>query len=317
MMPILAIDSVVGLQTPDVERSRPAWARQFFGQKMRASGGALLGAPLEDYLSIMDEAAVERSLLFAPLAGPAGDPESFRLDPRVVAEAVAQYPERLSGIAGVDPTAGMAGVRALESTIREFGFIGAHAYPQWFNLPPDDRLWYPIYSKCCELDIPIQIQVGNCHMYSPNRKFQSVGRPILLDTVANDFPELRIVAIHIGWPWTDEMIAMAYKHEHVYIGSDAYAPKHWDPNFVRFIDSWGSEKVIFGTDYPVIDPRRARREIAALPIRPTSLQKYLRVNAERIYRLPPPEMPLAELSPADAACPSTSGRTPNGTTESS
>lgn len=284
-MPIEAIDAVVGLQTPKVAAARPDWARGFFGGKMGATGAAVEGAPIEDYLAVMDEARIGRSLVFAPVAGPAGDPESFRLDPRVVAEEVAAHPDRLSGIAGVDPMAGMAGVRAVEEAVEDLGFIGAHAYPHWFDLPPDHRLWYPLYSKCCELDVPIQIQVGNCHRYSPRRKFHSVGRPITLDTVANDFPELRIVGIHIGWPWTDEMIAMAYKHEHVYIGSDAYAPKHWDESLVRFIDAWGSHKVLFGTDYPVIDPRRARDEIDDLGIRERSLERFLRGNAEAVYGL--------------------------------
>lgn len=286
MSELRAIDAVVGLQTPEVADARPAWARDFFAGKMGASGAAVEGAPLENYLAIMDEAGIERSIVFSQIAGPEGDPESFRLDPHVVADAVAQHPDRLSGIVGVDPTNGMRGVRALEHAVENLGFIGAHAYPHWFNLPPDHRLWYPLYSKCCELDVPIQLQVGNCHLYSPRRKFESVGRPITLDTVANDFPELRIIGIHIGWPWTDEMIAMAYKHEHVYIGSDAYAPKHWDASFVRFIDSWGSHKVLFGTDYPVIDPRRARKEIADLGIRPSSLEQFLRGNAETVYRLP-------------------------------
>lgn len=285
MSDIRAIDAVVGLQTPEVAAHRPAWASNFFGGKMGAVGDAVDGAPIERYLSVMDEAHVEHSILFAPLAGPAGDSESFRLDPQVVANVVAAHPTRFSGSVGVDPTMGMAGVRALEAAVTDLGFVGAHAYPHWFGLPPDDRRWYPLYSKCCELDVPIQIQVGNCHRYSPRRRFESVGRPITLDLVAGDFPELRIVGIHIGWPWTDEMIAMAYKHEHVYIGSDAYAPKHWDASFVRFIDSWGSTKVLFGTDYPVIDPRRARAEIADLGIRPASLGQFLRTNAQRVYQL--------------------------------
>ena len=120
------------------------------------------------------------------------------------------------------------------------------------------------------------MQVGRCLRYSAERPLVSVGRPQTLDTIACDFPELTIIGIHLGWPWTKEMIAVADKHPNVYIGSDAYAPAYWPDSFVRFLDSWGRSKVLFGTDFPVIDPGRARREIDQLPIREASLQALLR-----------------------------------------
>ena len=76
------------------------------------------------------------------------------------------------------------------------------------------------------------------------RPLRSVGRPITLDTIACDFPELKIIGIHTGWPWVEEMISVAWKHPNVYIGSDAYAPKFWKPEFVQFINSWGQDKVL-------------------------------------------------------------------------
>ena len=81
---------------------------------------------------------------------------------------------------------------------------------------------------------------------SPTLK--SVGRPITLDTVACDFPELKLVGIHTGWPWTEEMIAVAYKHPNVYIGSDAYAPKHWAPEFVHFLNTFGQNNSVYDFD---------------------------------------------------------------------
>ena len=78
----------------------------------------------------------------------------------IVARAVEAYPDKFSGLAGIDPYMGMDGVRALETAVRDMGFIGAHLYPHWFELAPDHAKYYPIYTKCCELDIPIQMQVG-------------------------------------------------------------------------------------------------------------------------------------------------------------
>ncbi len=282
---VRAIDVVAGLYTPEAVALRPTWGRDSFGGKIGVGEETLGGVPLDEYVARMDRAGIERTFLTAVRAGPAWDPLSFHLPYAMVAEAVRRYPDRFSGLAGVDPSAGMRGVREMEHAITDLGFVGAHLYPHWFGMEPDDRRLYPFYAKCVELDVPIQMQVGHCLRYSAERPLRSTGRPLSLDTVACDLPELKIVGIHIGWPWTDEMIAVAYKHPNVYIGSDAYAPKHWSPEFVHYIDSWGQDKVLFGTDFPVIDPERAMREIGDLTIRPEARRKFLRDNALKLYGL--------------------------------
>lgn len=279
------VDIVFGLQTPETVRLRPSWGNSFFGDKIGVSDEVNEGFPLDDHVAMLDRAGIDHALVMAQMAGPIGHPESYRVPPELVAEVVEAHPTRFSGLVGVDPTTGMEGVRALERAVTELGFVGAHGYPHWFDLPPDDARWYPIYAKCCELDIPIQLQVGHCLAYSKTRPLRSVGRPITLDTVACHFPELKLVGIHTGWPWTEEMIAVAYKHENVYIGTDAYAPKHLPEELVKYIDSWGSDKVLFGTDFPVIHPERAMKEIADLPIRDTSRRKFLGENAVGLYNL--------------------------------
>ena len=130
------------------------------------------------------------------------------------------------------------------------------------------------------------MQVGQNLVYSRERRLPSVGRPICLDQVAIDFPELKLLGIHVGVPWTDEMIAMAWKHENVFIGVDAYAPKHWPKQLVHYLDTYGRNKVLFGTDWPVIDPERAVAEITALGLRPESHHALMRGNALRVFRLP-------------------------------
>jgi predicted TIM-barrel fold metal-dependent hydrolase len=110
-----------------------------------------------------------------------------------------------------------------------------------------------------------------------------VARPILLDRVAIDFPELTIIGIHIGIPWTDEMISMCWKHANIYTAGDAYAPKHWPPQYVRYADSYGRHKVLFGTDFPVIAPERGVAEVDELGLRPESHAALMRDNALRIF----------------------------------
>jgi hypothetical protein len=129
------------------------------------------------------------------------------------------------------------------------------------------------------------MQVGQSMIYDPTYPIRSVGRPITLDAVACDFPELSLVGIHIGIPWTDEMIAMAWKHPNVYIGCDAHSPKYWPEAFVRYVNSYGQDKVLFGTDFPILDFERTRQEIEALGLKPEAKRKLLRDNAIRVYGL--------------------------------
>ena len=175
-----------------------------------------------------------------------------------------------------------------ERAVKDFGFIGAHSYPHWFELAPDHARYYPFYAKCVELDVPIQLQVGQSHVYDPRYPRRSVGRPITLDAVACDFPELKLIGIHVGIPWTDEMIAMAWKHANVYIGTDAHSPKYWPPSFVQYINSYGQDKVIFGTDFPILRFKRTIEEIEALNLKPEVLRKLFAGNARRLYRVGEP-----------------------------
>ena len=284
-----AIDIVVNPITPRIIAARPEWTRQFHTEKIGRDADDVASVTLEAMLAQMDEAGIERAFLIACKLGQEGTPGAWHMPYEWIAEAVAHAPHRFSGLAGVDPTEGMHGVRRLEWAVRELGFIGAHTYPHWFELPPNDRRYYPFYAKCCELGIPIQMQVGQSLVYYKKRPLRSVGRPICLDDIACDFPELKIIGIHIGIPWHDEMIAMAWKHENVFIGSDAHAPKYWPASFVHYANTYGRSKVLFGTDFPVLAFGRTMREIAALPFSDATRRAFLRGNAARVYGLPESE----------------------------
>jgi uncharacterized protein len=280
-----AIDIVINLHTPEVLPLKPKWRKDFIGGKIGADAEILNGLSIEKYLERMDRAGIQMAFIAASRSGSKGHPSNWQLPYEIVADVVRKYPKRFKGLAGIDPTEGMNGVRELEHAIGELGFVGAHVYPHWFEMAPHHRKYYPFYAKCVELNIPIQMQVGHCLLYSRERPLRSVGRPITLDTIACDFPELKIVGIHTGWPWVEEMISVAWKHPNVYIGSDAYAPKFWKPEFVRFIDSWGQDKVLFGTDFPIIDFERATREINELGLKEDSKQKLLWKNTAHVYGL--------------------------------
>jgi predicted TIM-barrel fold metal-dependent hydrolase len=280
-----AIDTVVNIWTPEAQALRPKWRDDFFVGKMKGEAADVEGLTLAAMIARMDASGIARAFLIASKVGRLGHPSTYHVPYRLVADAVQAYPDRFSGLAGIDPTEGMRGVRELERAVREYGFIGAHLYPHWFELAPDHARYYPFYAKCCELDVPIQMQVGQSMVYARDYPCRSVGRPITLDAVACDLPELKLVGIHIGIPWTDEMIAMAWKHANVYIGCDAHSPRYWPASFVNYINTYGQDKVVFGTDFPVLQFERTMQEIAGLGIRPGPLRKLMRENALQLYKL--------------------------------
>jgi predicted TIM-barrel fold metal-dependent hydrolase len=279
-----AIDAVVNIWTEEALAGRPD-RNDFYTGKVKVDRATFEGVSLEDMIRRMDEAGIERTMLIAAKVGPADHRACYHVPYKLVVDAVQKYPDRFLGLAGVDPTEGMRGVRELEMLVREYGFIGAHTYPHWFELAPDHARYYPFYAKCVELDVPIQLQVGQSLVYDKSFPRRSTGRPITLDAVACDFPELKLIGIHIGIPWTEEMIAMAWKHENVFIGSDAHAPRYWPQSFIHYINTYGQDKVIFGTDFPVLDFGETMRQIDELNLRPGPKQKFLRDNAVRIYGL--------------------------------
>ena len=157
------------------------------------------GAP--ELLEKMDEVGIERALV------PAITGRAWEVSCEYVRGLVETSPSRLYGTAGIDPSDITKGVQKLDRAVRELGFVGAHSFPHWFGLAPDDRAYYPFYAKCVELDVPVQVHVGSS--YYPSMR--DVGRPETIDAVAVDFPDLRLVAIHTGYPWERELVSVAWK----------------------------------------------------------------------------------------------------------
>ena len=280
-----AIDAVVNIWTREALSHRPDWGDEFFVDKMNAENDLMAGLSLEEIIEKMEEAGIDKAFLIAARAGRVGLPGCYHMPYSVVADACAKYPERFYGLAGIDPFEGMDGVRAFEDAIKNMGFVGAHLYPHWYELAPDHAKYYPFYAKCCELNVPIQMQVGQSMVYSQEYRTKSVGQPIALDAVACDFPELKLIGIHVGIPWHDEMISMAWKHENIFIGCDAHRPKYWPKSFIHYLNSYGQDKIIFGTDFPVLEFKKTIDDIDALGLKSEVRKKLLRDNVIRVYGL--------------------------------
>lgn len=281
-----AVDIVVNIKTPEVVEKYGSPTDAEFKKQIRQNDEYGSAKTPEEYIAMMDTSGVDHSLLIAARCGDMNVKGSMEVPYHEVHKVCQQYPEKYSGLAGIDPTKGMQGLRELEESVKEYGFVGAHWYPHWFDIAPDAPQIYPYYAKCCELDIPIMMQVGQNLIYSRTRRLPSVARPITLDRVAIDFPELKLIGIHLGVPWENEMIAMCWKHENVYMAGDAYAPKHWPKSVVHYANTYGQDKFMFGTDWGVIDPIRAMREVEDLNFRPGPKAKILRNNAIDVFKLP-------------------------------
>jgi hypothetical protein len=275
-----AIDIVVNLWTKEITANYPPELDQFW-DLVKILEMTKRGVTVEEELAMMDAAGIDKGLLVATTGAPVGSNIFFEKPFEQIAEVCAAHPHRFKGVIGVNPSRIMTWVGKLERAVREFGFVGAHLYPHWFGAPPDDRMYYPFYAKCAELGAPIQIQVG----HSAQWFLRTVAQPITLDRVAIDFPELKIIGIHIGHPWTEEMISMAWKHPNVFIGTDAHLPRYWDASLIKFINTRGQDKVMFGTDWPVVDFKRAMEELDKLELRETAKRKLLVENAVRVYGL--------------------------------
>jgi uncharacterized protein len=247
--------------------------RRWTGQRLPDSELAL-----EVTLAAMDGAGVDFGLISAWHG-----PEGSLIGNDEVAAWVGEHRDRLGGLAAVNLRQPLQAVRELRRCIVELGFKGLRMLPWLWEAPPTDRRYYPLYAVCAELGVPFCSQVGHTGPLRPS----DPGRPIpYIDQVALDFPELVIVGGHIGYPWTEEMIAVARKHEHVYIDTSAYTARRYPPELVDYMHSTGGRhKVLFGTNYPMITAQQALAELDALGLDDEARELFLAGNAKRVFGL--------------------------------
>lgn len=233
--------------------------------------------PLEATLRAMDAANVSLALISAWVA-----PRDVMISNDEVAGFVSEHPDRLAGVGSVDISKPMAAVAEVRRCIDELGFKAIRVLPWLWELPPTDRLFYPVYAACCDLGVPFCTQIGHTGPLMSSE----VGRPIYLDRVALDFPDLKIVGGHIGYPWTDEAIAVATKHRNVFIDTSAYTAKRYPSQLVEYLRAHGKTKVLFGTNYPMMAPSKALDGLAELGLSAEVEALFLAGNARRVFGLP-------------------------------
>ena len=264
----LAIDCWLNPST-GMSSHRPEYlvrvARDYFHREKEI----FAATPIEQLLREMDQAGVERAIMSM-------NPH----DPAPVAELTRAFPGKFIASTVIDPTTGMDALRLLERLVAHHGLRLARVVPFLVNRPPNDKVYYPVYAKCIELDVPISVNTGIPGPPMPAEP----QRPLYLDEVCLFYPELKLVMAHGADPWWGEAIRLLLKYPNLYMMTSAYAPKYLPAELIHFMNTRGAHKVLFASDHPVLSFQRCLDEAAALPFREGVLARYLRENALGLFR---------------------------------
>lgn len=240
----------------------------------------------DELLQYLDRFGIDKALLKS------GDTEStqgskYPMDR--LASWIGPHSDRLIGTAGVDPHKGIRAVRELQWAIQDLGFKAAQFSPIAQKLPANDRRYYPFYAKCVELGVPALLH-SSIH-FDPKLTLD-LAHPKYIDSVAIDFPELKIVCVHGGWPWVTEMIAVAWRHPNVHIEISGVRPKYiampgtgWEP-LITYGRSQLQDRIVWGSNWPQVLPDEGIDGVRLFGLKPEVELKWLGGNAARVLGLP-------------------------------
>jgi predicted TIM-barrel fold metal-dependent hydrolase len=201
-----------------------------------------------------------------------------------------RHPERIiQAWAAVDPFKGEAAIREARRAIQELGMLGFHFHPIMGHYSVDNRQLYPLFEAIDELKVPVMIDAGTTGMGAgmPGGMGARLrhAHPSAIDELAADFPNLTIVASHPGWPWVDEMTAVALHKGNVFWELSGWAPKYFPPQLKADIRGRLKDKIMFGSDYPSIPYDRLMREWSELSYPDGIEERIFHGNAERVLGL--------------------------------
>jgi predicted TIM-barrel fold metal-dependent hydrolase len=231
---------------------------------------------IDELVAAMDADDVAVALL----AGWHG-PQGSLISNDEVAAAVETHPDRFRGVVGVDLTDPVGAVREIKRRTAD-GFVGVRVVPWLWNLPPNDRRYYPVYVACVEAGVPFCTQIGHTGPLRPSEP----GRPIpYLDDVLLDFPDLVVIGGHVGYPWIHEVLSLLMKYPNLYVDTSAYAVHRLPPELVDFMCGPGRTRVMFGTNWPMLSPARALERLDDLGLDEEATRLFLGDNARKVFGL--------------------------------
>lgn len=240
-----------------------------------------------DVLSDFEEAGVEPVLVALDIEGVFGAPPCSN---DYVTELRDRYPKQILQAWGtVDPLKGEAAVEEATRAVNDLGVLGFHFHPIVGRYSVDDTSLYPLWETISALKVPVMIDVGTTGMGAGVAgglgSRISHAHPMAVDNLAADFPDLTIVAAHPGWPWVEEMTAVALHKGNVFWELSGWAPKYFPSQLKKDIRSRLRDKIMFGSDYPSLPYERIFREWRELGYADDVYEQVFHLNAERVLGL--------------------------------
>jgi uncharacterized protein len=265
-----AIDGLVNVHLGDT--APPAWMVRVKEDYFKAEA-MFRTVELEALLDDMDAAGVERAILMANLTD---------TDQRSVRYAEAR-PDRFAlAVGGHDLLHPMANLARLQRAVANLPVAYTVVGPSFWgdgNYPPGDAVYYPLYAKCCELDLALCLNTG-----IPGPPLPAEAQdPIHLDRVCMRFPELKLCMMHGADPWWDTAIRLMIKYANLHLMTSAWSPKRLPESLLHYMRTRGTKKIIYASDHPVLPMTRCIPEARALDLLPAVLDDYLSGNARRFF----------------------------------
>jgi predicted TIM-barrel fold metal-dependent hydrolase len=266
-----AIDCLVNVGMGDV--APPDWMIRVKEDYFKGGESFLRSRELPELLDDMDANGVERAILLTQLG--ATDDRAQRF--------VAERPDRLAlGVGGFNLLRPMPTLRALESFVRDHPVAYAVIGPSFWGdgmYPATDAVYYPLYTKCCELDLPLCMNTGIPGPPIPGE----VQNPMYLDRVCVRFPELRLCMIHGADPWWDTAIRLMLKYRNLRLMTSAWSPKRLPQSLLHFMSTRGKDRILFASDYPVLSMERCIGEAEKLDLTDEVRDAWLYGNADAFF----------------------------------
>jgi uncharacterized protein len=272
-----AIDCLVNVDMGDVKQ--PEWMVRVKEDYFKGGDSFFRSPELAELLDDMDKNGVERAVLLTNLARSGDRAQRY----------ASERPDRFSlGVGGVDLLRPMPSLRKLASFVRDHPVSFAIVGPSFWGdgmYPPSDAVYYPLYTKCCELDLPLCLNTGLPGPPIPGE----AQNPMHLDRVCVRFPELRLCMIHGADPWWDVAIRLLLKYKNLRLMTSAWSPKRLPQSLLHYMSTRGKDRILFASDYPVLSMQRCLDEARKLDLTPEVRDAWLHGNAHAFFfRTPEP-----------------------------
>jgi len=206
-----------------------------------------------------------------------------------IADEAATHADVLIPFGSVDPLRGADAVAQARSLVRDHGVRGFKFHPSLQAFAPNDAAFYPLWAEIESLGVPALFHTGQTGIGAGLPGGRGIklrlSDPMLLDDVAADFPSLTVILAHPSVPWAASSISMATHKSNVFIDLSGWSPKYFPPDLVRTANSYLQDKVLFGTDYPLLTPERWLRDFDTLDVKPDVKPKILKGNAVKLLGL--------------------------------